>query len=80
MAIDLNALARLGAAARLRELDTERAAILQAFPTLGSAERPPAERKRRTMSAAGIAAIRAGTKRRWARWRKARAAEKASGE
>lgn len=73
--------AHLGAAARLKELDDERAAIMKAFPALNSSSAratrartvrtsdplaPPAQRKRRTMSAAARKRISDAQKKRWA--------------
>lgn len=61
--------ARLGAAARLVEIETERAAILKAFPELkagtpGSAAKPG---RRRKISAVARRAMSAGMRRYWAR-------------
>jgi hypothetical protein len=105
MAIDINALARYGAQARLAELVAEMDSILEAFPDLGKSPargsapgqgrtiseatkekmraawarrkaaaagdqpvNPEARpKKKRTMSAAGKAAIAAAQKRRWAK-------------
>jgi hypothetical protein len=73
--------AHLGAAARLKELDDERAAIVKAFPALNSAsaratrarnvktsdhDAPLLPRKRRTMSAAARKRISDAQKKRWA--------------
>ena len=66
-------LVRKGAAHRYRELKTELAALVNAFPHLGSAVSPamPDEavkpgRNRRTMSAAARKKISEAQKRRWA--------------
>jgi hypothetical protein len=67
--------ARIGAEARLRELEEERASILAAFPELRRSGQPAARRtggrKRRTMSAAARRRMSAGMRKYWAR-RKAR--------
>src|SRR3954447_15979570 len=71
-------LARVGAEARLRAIGEERAAILRAFPALGSRPIPaanngstaPARREREGMSAAQR---RAGGERMKAYWGKRRA-------
>lgn len=68
--------ARIGAEARLRELEEERASILAAFPELRRAgqagARRAAGRTRRTMSAAARKRMSAGMRKYWAR-RKAQA-------
>jgi len=82
----MRAWARIGASVRLQELEAEAARIRNAFPDLRGASRRarlaaptggmtvmPAPRKRRKMSAAGRAAIIAGAKKRWAKWRKKKA-------
>ena len=83
--VELRAWARMGAEKRLVELAEEAAAIHRAFPELRNRHevaRPPmtprrnaapkpAGRKRRRMSAAGRAKLRASLKRRWAAARKA---------
>jgi hypothetical protein len=65
--------ARLGAEARLREIDEERATILAAFPELGrtgrSARQGSGGRKRRTMSAAARRRMSAGMRKYWAKRR-----------
>jgi hypothetical protein len=69
--IDLQGLARVGAEARLRELDRERANLLRAFPGLGGTSRratspaPPRKRKRK-MTAAEKKAVSARMKKYWA--------------
>ena len=85
MTVDLKALARLGAQARVAELIAEIDAILKAFPDLGKAaarprrqgvqaEAKPAvrRRKRSRMSAAARKAVSERMKRYWAGWRKAK--------
>jgi hypothetical protein len=74
----LNRLARLGAQARLDELEAERQAILKAFPGLGpgrkaaAPEAPPAAkparkaRKKRNVSAAARKAASERMKQYWA--------------
>ena len=63
--------ARIGAEARLRELEEERATILAAFPELRGSGRAGAARqtggKRRTMSAAARRRMSAGMRKYWAR-------------
>ena len=63
--------ARIGAEARLRELEAERASILAAFPELRGAgvarARGAGGRKRRTMSAAARRRMSAGMRKYWAR-------------
>ncbi len=74
--LDLQRLARLGAAARLTELERERTELLRMFPGLRAgrtAEAAPAER--RGMSAANRRAVSIRMKRYWAK----RRAEKAKG-
>jgi hypothetical protein len=81
---ELRRLARLGAEARLQELQRELTAIYSAFPDLrsgaGAATRQPARRPEaaqasksrsgaRRMSAAGRQRIADAAKRRWAEWR-----------
>ncbi|HXH07120.1 MAG TPA: hypothetical protein VNI83_11065 [Vicinamibacterales bacterium] len=76
---NLRRLARLGAQARLQELDRERAAILRAFPELrrGAGRVPSAAgagntrpRRRRRFTAAERRAISERMKRYWAERRK----------
>ena len=77
---ELRRLARLGAAARLAELDRERAALLRVFPDLRSAARlaqasstgagDQPTRRRRHMSAAARRAVSLRMKRYWAARRK----------
>ena len=76
---ELQRLARLGAKARLEELQREQTAIRQAFPELfrGSAGRPAAGAKRRrrrsrNMSAAARKAVSIRMKKYWAERRKAK--------
>lgn len=68
--------ARLGARARLQEIDQERAAILKAFPELkrGTHAGIGAGGPRRKISAAARRAMSAGMRKYWAR-RKAQAAK-----
>ncbi len=76
MTIDMNALARSGAQARLAELATEIASLNAAFPGLGDASAPPKSEKpkrRRKMSAATKAKIKAA----WANRRSVKAAQPA---
>jgi hypothetical protein len=88
MPIDLKALARVGAAARLRELMAEVDEIRRAFPELGQVRqrrdraeggraRPAARRGRRKMSAAERKAVSARMKRYWAARRKAKGEKRA---
>ncbi len=81
--INRNQWAKLGAAARLREIDEERAAIYKAFPDLkgqrsqatGVSSQGPQKRAR--FSAEGREAISEGMRKYWAR-RKAKAARAAT--
>ena len=65
--------ARLGAEARLRAIEEERASILAAFPELRGASqgstRGARGGKRRTMSAAARRRMSAGMRKYWARRR-----------
>jgi hypothetical protein len=82
---ELHRLARLGAQARLEQLERERALILRAFPGLeagmpGSfpavpASARPARRRRRGMSAAQRKAVSARMRKYWASRRKEKAAK-----
>lgn len=68
--------ARLGAMARLQQIEQERVAILAAFPDLRRQSTFPAEtelvlRKRRTISPKGRKAMSAGMKEYWAKRRAA---------
>ena len=85
MTVDLQALARLGAQARIAELIAEIDAILKAFPELGRAAARPGRqniqaevkpavrrRKRFTMSAAARKVVSERMKRYWAERRKAK--------
>jgi hypothetical protein len=89
--IDLRPFARVGAQARLDQLQAERERILRAFPDLGkmggstSAGRPAvrqaaavATRRRKPMSAAGKKAVSERMRKYWAARREAKAAEPAS--
>ena len=70
--------ARIGASARLLEIESERAAILKEFPSLRSARgRVPASNgfARRRLSAAARKKLSAGMRKYWAR-RKAQAGSK----
>jgi hypothetical protein len=76
---ELQRLARLGARARLEELQREETAIRQAFPDLfrGRGGRPAAARGRRrrtNMSAAARKAVSVRMKKYWADRRKEKAA------
>ena len=80
---DVNQWAKLGATARLKEIQDELAAIYRAFPELRG-QRGPAtgakasgRQKRKRFSAAGKAAISEGMRKYWAR-RKAKAAKAAA--
>lgn len=81
--IDKNQWAKLGAAARLKEIQEELAAIYRAFPDLrgqrGAATGVSSggRQKRKRFSAAGKAAISEGMRKYWAR-RKAKAAKAAA--
>ena len=79
MTVDLKALARLGAQARIAELIAEIDAILKAFPELGETAARPGQlgvqaevkpivrrRKRSRMSAAARKAVSERMKRYWA--------------
>lgn len=78
--LDLNELARIGAAARVEELKSELTAIYRAFPALrtrvsraGAGETPrasSARRRRKPMSAAQKRVVGARMKKYWERWRK----------
>ena len=65
--------ARLGAEARLKAIEQERAEILSAFPDLRSGTRPAKAgapgKRRRTMSAAARRRMSAGMRRYWAKRR-----------
>jgi len=66
--LDLRSLARLGAAARIKELEAEIASIRKAFPDPASRiSIHEIARKRRRMSAAARAKISAAQKARWAK-------------
>jgi hypothetical protein len=74
-------LERLGAQARLNQLQSEMAAIRRAFPGLGRGPRPaadgegggPRKRRRSRMSAAARRAVSVRMKKYWAARRKAKA-------
>jgi hypothetical protein len=78
---ELRRLARMGAAARLAELERERAALLRDFPGLRAAssgaevKRDGGSRNRRVMSAANRRAVSIRMKKYWAARRKAKAAK-----
>lgn len=67
--------ARLGASARLREIESERAEILKLFPDLRTGRTGP----RRKLTPAARRKLSAGMRKYWAR-RKAAAASKAAGK
>jgi hypothetical protein len=79
-------LARMGAEARLRALELERAQILRSFPGLTAAAAQPSAtaglsepapvRRRREMSAAERKSVSARMKRYWAERRKSAATKK----
>lgn len=81
MTIDMNALAQMGARARLAELDEERAALLRAFPALRTSGQAPAvkagmgepetRRRRRKMTPAQRKAVGERMRKYWAARRKA---------
>jgi hypothetical protein len=77
---ELFRLARLGAEARLRALEDERAQILRTFPGLRAGGAQVASvtpvRRRRQMSAAERKSVSARMKKYWAERRKANAAKK----
>ena len=74
---ELTRLARFGAAARLAELDRERAALLRVFPGLRAAggSDTTGGPKRRGMSASARRAVSVRMKKYWAARRKAKAAK-----
>ena len=82
--VDVNQWAKLGAAARLKEIQEELASIYRAFPELkgqrslaaGASLPGRPGRKRARFSAEGKAAISEGMRKYWAR-RKAKAAKAA---
>lgn len=78
---DMNQWAKLGAAARLKELQEELAAIYRAFPDFRrggiAAGASRTRRKRARFSAEGKAAISEGMRQYWAR---RKAAAKAAGK
>ena len=80
---ELKRLARIGAAARLGELERERAALMRVFPGLRSSsggqasgydstQGPGTRRRRRGMSAAARRAVSRRMKKYWAARRKAK--------
>ena len=80
--VDVNQWAKLGATARLREIQEELASIYRAFPELRGQRglttgASAGGRKRKRFSAAGKAAISEGMRKYWAR-RKAKAAKAAA--
>lgn len=86
---ELRRLAKMGASARLAELERERAALLRAFPGLraaasqsadeshAAAVSPVRKRRRRRMSAANRKAVSLRMKRYWAERRKAKGSKTA---
>ena len=80
--VNLNQWAKLGAAARLKEIQDELDSIYRAFPDLkrqrglATVASPGGRQKRKRFSAAGKAAISEGMRKYWAR-RKAKAAKAA---
>lgn len=80
-AIDMRALARIGAQARVEELQQELAEIRRAFPGLGVVRSngralttaATTSRTKRVVTAAQRAAVSRAQKARWAKWRKAQA-------
>src|SRR5512145_3281799 len=78
--VDVNQWAKLGAAARLKEIQEELASIYRAFPELRGQRGATAgalsggRQKRKRFSASGKAAISEGMRKYWAR-RKAKAAK-----
>lgn len=89
---ELRRLAKIGAGARLAELDRERAALLRVFPGLRAASAssqrssasdgaapagPAVRRKRRGMSAAARKVVSLRMKRYWAKRRKAKGSKTA---
>ena len=81
--VDVNQWAKLGAAARLKQIQDELAAIYSAFPELkrqrsvATEAAPGGRQKRKRFSPAGKAAISEGMRKYWAR-RKAKAAKAAT--
>jgi len=81
--VDVNQWAKLGAAARLKEIQAEEAAIYRAFPDLkgqrivAASAATGGRAKKKRFSAAGKAAISEGMRKYWAR-RKAKAAKAAA--
>ena len=80
--VELHRLARLGAKARLDELQREQAAIRQAFPDLfrggarkGAGRRPGRRRRQFNMSAAARKAVSLRMKKYWAERRRAKTAK-----
>ena len=91
MPIDMQALARTGAEARLTQLRAEIAEIERAFPGIGGARRerkpasakaaaeaPKPKRRRSKMSAAQRKAVGERMRKYWEQRRKAKGAKKAS--
>ena len=80
---NLNQWAKLGATARLKEIQEEIASIYRAFPelkgqrSLASGASSGGRQKRKRFSAAGKAAISEGMRKYWAR-RKAKSAKAAT--
>ena len=80
--VNVNQWAKLGAAARLKEIQEELGSIYRAFPdlkgqrSLATGASSGGRQKRKRFSAAGKAAISEGMRKYWAR-RKAKAAKAA---
>jgi hypothetical protein len=70
---DLLALARAGAQARLKEIEVERQRLLRYFPGLAVVS-PAVSRPQRVVSAAARRAVSVAQEKRWAEWRKRKAA------
>jgi len=69
----LLSLARAGAQARVHEIEVERQRLLRSFPSL-TALNSSSPRPRRIVSAAARRAVSVAQKKRWAEWRKRKAA------
>jgi hypothetical protein len=70
---DLLSLARAGAQARLFDIEVERQRLLRSFPGLAVVS-PAVSRPQRVVSAATRRAVSLAQKKRWAEWRKRKAA------
>ena len=66
-------LARAGAQTRLNDIEVERQRLLRYFPGLAVVS-PAVSRPRRVVSAAARRAVSLAQKKRWAEWRKRKAA------